>query len=138
MTRSLDFDRAMRARYENGRHADRLMTDIRKALQALEYELPMTEEERRALLKVRWRLVGSIDDLLEDDRIMGTAESAPAPMDADHIGTFTHIGVPAAKVATSIGAELNRQSLTAIKNIVQSLDLTDAAADVFKQKDAAE
>lgn len=138
MMRSLDFDRAMRARFENGRHVDALMTRWRKAAREIAYGTPMAAEQRRSLETLRFLIAGSIDDLLECDRIM--AEHAkPAPKsEPEHVGTFTQVGVPAAAVARSIGVEMNRQRLIALKNLVASIDVTDAAADVFKQKDAAE
>lgn len=138
MMRSLDFDRAMRARFENGRHADHLMTDIRKAIQAIEYGKPLTEDQRRALAKLRWRLANTLDDLLEDDHAM-TAHRAAAPaVEPERVGTFTQVGVPAIAVTMTLNESMMRQRLNAIKTIVAGHDASEAAADVFKQKDAAE
>lgn len=75
---SLDYDRAMRARFQNGRSADNFMTRIRLLLREIsgQQERPMTDQQREELRKLRWCLAEAIDCVMEDDMRMFRAAQA--------------------------------------------------------------
>lgn len=69
MTRSLDFDRAMRARFQNGVSADRFMTRTRLLIREInnQKDRPMTDEMREELRKLIACLNEAFGCLFEDD-----------------------------------------------------------------------
>jgi len=104
---------ATTARYEGSLRGVRLATRVIDALKAIDHSAPMTVVDRDALLKLRFMLGGTIDDVLEADLTLSGRRPRPSALlrqssdGGEQVGPFVRVSRPARELTQRLGALVN-------------------------------